>query len=131
MNILNAKFELAHIIDTHYDQLMWDLYSGLCDSGPAYFDELFIHTSKSQAVLEIQNNSFRWGGEEDEVFRAVMSGDHGTIFDVLGRANKADSTLENLVKYLNRNHLSFRNRFSEYEKKKDNGLNNPPVVRVW
>lgn len=131
MDVLNAKLELAHILDTHYDQLMWDLYSGLCDSGPAYFDELFLHTSKNQAILEIKNNSFRWGGEEDEVFRAVMSEDHGTIIDVLGRTNKAESTLDNLLHYLHHNRLSFRNRFSEYERKKDNGLNNPPVGKVW
>jgi hypothetical protein len=110
---------------------MWDIYSGLCDSGPAYFDELFFHTSKSQAILEIKNNPFRWGSEEDEMFKAVMSEEHGAIFDVLSRTNKADSTLENLINYLHRNHLSFRNRFSEYEKKKDNGLINPPVGKVW
>lgn len=123
------KRELAYILETEYIKLMWDVYTGLCNNEPPYVDAIFLESMRNASIIQLKNNPFSWGSEEQSLFEYVWQDDYGAMIEVLG--DKTNSTLDDTLLYLHRNRLSYLKRRSEYTRTNQSIMINSPVVSVW
>lgn len=124
IDFLNNKQELAYILKTERDQKIWDIYSGLCNGKVASFHKVFHDVMRNEAIVELEMNQLTWRSdlEQNGFFEAVWNYDDYIIIQVLNRAGKLDTLLNDTSRYLYGNRLSFF-----YERT----LIHPPVDCVW
>lgn len=131
----NEDSTLTYFIERQFDDRMWDMYSGLANLGPPFWDDISIDSLQIKALLLLHRRGSYYGTEKEykKLYQAVWSNDEQAVITVLNKTpeHELNTVLVDAFIYIKKNNLSLLFGQSCYKNVREAGLMNPPVTEVW